>query len=182
MSVATVRTRIAYLLLRGGWPAWLGLLCLAAVIAYYFLEVLPAFNKLAEVRERKEVLTVQQATIGGTVKRTAPQQLEDFYRDFPVGTSVPDVLAGINQMAMDQQLALEFGEYAMSREQGARLDQLHITLPIKGHYVQVRKFIAEVMIAHPALALEILSVRREKASQDGIEGRVVFSLFVEHSP
>ncbi len=182
MSVGAVRTRIAYLLLRGGWPAWLGLLCLAAVIGYCVLEVLPAFNRLAEVRERKEMLTVQQATVGGTVRRSAPQQLEDFYRDFPVGTTVPDVLAGINQIALDQQLALEFGEYSMGREQGARLDQFRITLPIKGHSVQVRKFIAEVMIAHPALALEILSVRREKASQDGIEGRVVFSLFVEHSP
>jgi Tfp pilus assembly protein PilO len=182
MNFSALRTRIAYLIRRGGWPSWIGLMCLAVMSVVYFAEVLPESSRLSELQLRKDALVAQQSLDGGVVKLTPSQQLAEFYRGFPLGTTIPDVLARINQVAIDQQLALEFGEYAMAREQGGRLDQFRITLPIKGRYVQIRKFIAEVMLAHPSLSLESLSVRREKVAQEMIEGRIVFLLFLEHAP
>lgn len=182
MKAAVMLARLGYVLRRGGMPAWLGLFCLAAAMGFFVLDVIPATDQLSNLNQRREAALSQKAQSQGAHKLTPAQQLSAFYGGFAKGVTIPDVLAGMHQIATEQQLALEIGEYSMTREQGAGLDQFRITLPVKGSYLQVRKFIAEALVAQPALSLESLSVRREKVAQDAIDGRIVFLLFLEHAP
>jgi hypothetical protein len=174
--------RVRYFLRRIGVPGWLGTLCLVAALAFLSVQVLPAFDHLATLERRQaaaQAKLAQQAGGPGAIL-TPAQQLAAFYGDFPQGAKIPDVLARIHDIAEEQKLALELGEYALSKAQGGRLDQFRITLPVKGPYPQVRKFAAEALAELPALSLESLSLRREKVAEGAVEGRIVFLLFVEH--
>ncbi len=182
MSTSAWRGRAAYVVRRGGVPAWLGAGCLLAALVFLGMEVLPASAQLADLRARRVALAAQQARGPGLVVLTPAQQLARFYAGFSGGPAIPDALARLYQIATEQQLALELGEYAITREQGARLDQFRITLPVKGSYLQLRRFISAALLEQPALSLESLSVRREKVAQDMVDGRIVFLLYLEHAP
>ena len=183
MNAGAWQARGTYFLRRIGVPGWLGLLSLAAALAFLLVEALPAADRLARLSQRQataQARLTQQAAEGGTAALTPSQQLAAFYRDFPQGAKIPDVLARIHDIADEQKLALELGEYALTKAQGGRLDQFRITLPVKGAYPQVRKFAAEALVALPSLSLESLSLRREKVAEGTVEGRIVFLLFLEH--
>jgi hypothetical protein len=171
----------AYLIRRGGLPAWFGLLALALASFFYVFEILPTVDLLAQLRLRQVAVQEQLAKPQGTVVLTPAQQLSSFYNDFPPGSDVSEVLSRVWQIANEQQLTLELGEYAMTHEQGARLDQLRITLPLKGSYSQVRKFAFEILRTQPALSLQSLTVRREKLAQDVVDARVILVLFLKNS-
>jgi hypothetical protein len=182
MNISAVRTQLVYRIRRGGVPGCLGALCLIAALVFFVLEVIPANNRLENLATRRQSLQDRAAQGAQLVVLTPTQQLASFYSAFPSGTAIPDVLASIAQIATEQQVALELGEYAMLREQGARLDQLRITLPVKGTYLQLRTLIAQALHAQPALSLQSLTVRRGKVAQDAVDGRIVFLLFLEHTP
>jgi Tfp pilus assembly protein PilO len=174
--------RLAYLVRRGGVPAWAGLACLAAALVFFLLVIMPTSDLLAQLNYRKQAAQAQQAKGKAEPVLTPAQQLAVFYKDFPAGSAIPEVLARTYQIAGEQQLALELGEYVMNREQGARLEQFRITLPVKGSYPQVRKFVSEVLLAQPALSLQSLTVRRDKVALDVVDARVVLVLFLERAP
>ena len=182
MNIRARRAQFAYLIRRAGVPGCFGALCLLAALVFSVLEVMPATDRLANLELRTVALQERKAQGKGLVVLTPAQQLASFYSGFPPGAAIPDVLARIEQIASEQQMTLELGEYALVREQGARLDQLRITLPVKGSYLQMRKLVAEVLRAQPALSLESLTVRREKVAQDAVDGRIVFLLFLERAP
>ncbi len=182
MNIRTARLQAFYLIRRGGLPGCLGALCLVAALVFFVLEVMPATDRVANLASRRLALQERKAQGTSLVALTPAQQLARFYRGFPPGSAIPDVLARIEQIATEQQLDLELGDYAMVREPGARLDQLRITLPVKGSYLQIRKLIAEVLHTQAALSLDSLTVRRAKVAQDTGDGRIVFLLFLEHAP
>ena len=184
MSAHVWQSRLGYIVRRIGLPGWLGLLSLAAALVFLVIEVLPGVDSLTRIGERVSNAQTRLAypvNEGGAVL-TPAQQLAAFYRDFPRGAKIPDVLARIHDIADEQKLALELGEYALTKTPGSRLDQFRITLPVKGTYPQVRKFAADTLTAIPALSLESLSLRREKVTEGNVEGRIVFLLFLEHGP
>lgn len=173
----------AYFSRRAGVPGWLGILGLLAALAFLMMEAIPASQRLAGMVAQKEAAEKRLAQLTGAQRNadlTPAQRLAAFYGDFPQGAKVPDVLASIYETATAQHLALELGEYALTKAPGGRLDQFRITLPVKGPYPQVRKFAAEVLVAHPSLSLESMSLRREKVADGSVDGRIVFLLFLEH--
>lgn len=183
MSARVWQARLAYGVRRAGWPGWLGVAALAGFALFGVLEVLPAQQRLqgqgARLDAAQTRLTQQGADKSG-MALTPTQKLAAFYTEFPASEEVPDILSQVYAIATEQQLALELGEYSLNKVQGARLDQLRITLPLKGAYPQVRRFMAEVLVQHPFMALQNVSLRREKVGEDAVTGRIVFVLFLEH--
>jgi hypothetical protein len=176
------RLRAAYALRRLGLPGAVGALCLVVLLGLLLLEVRPAAQRVAGLADRKAALqrrAAQQAAPDGA-PHTPAQKLQAFYEDFPATAEIADVLAGVHEIAETQKLALDLGEYSMVKTPGARLDRVRITLPIKGGYPQLRQFVFEALRLHPSLALESLSLRRDKVSEEALDGRIVFMLYVEH--
>ena len=183
MSGALWRARLAYWTRRVGVPGWIGALALVLALALAQLQLRPAQQRLLALST--STAAAQQRLlqpVSGSTALTPSQQLGAFFAGFPARLKVPDVLASMHEIAVAQKLELDIGEYSLTKEQGTRLDSLRISLPVKGNYVQLRQFASEVLLAQPALALERLSVRREKVSEDVVNGRIVFLLFVEHAP
>ncbi len=182
MNAQAWRLRAVYALRRLGLPGALGALCLLALLAFVLLEVRPAAQRLAGFADRMSALQRRAAeqTAPDGVPQTPDQQLLAFYDDFPATAEIADVLAGVHGIAQAQQLSLDLGEYAVEKTPGARLDRVRITLPVKGGYPQLRQLVFEALRLHPSLALESLSLRRDKVSDEVLDGRIVFRLYVEH--
>jgi Tfp pilus assembly protein PilO len=143
--------------------------------------VIPASREIERLDRRIAVATAQARSdkAGEGRPLSAGEQLAQFYAAFPKGTTVPDWLGKLNALAVKQGLSLDVGNYSLVRNQSARLDQFRITLPIKGTYPQVRKFIAAALASAPALSLESVTFKRDKVSDDRIDARVDFLLFLE---
>ena len=67
-------------------------------------------------------------------------------------------------------------DYGVTQNPQGRFRAATLDLPVRGAYQDFRSFIAEVLIEHPALAIEALSVQR--AAQGGqIEARLRLNLY-----
>lgn len=184
MNGVAWQLRAAWLARRIGVPGGTGVATLLGALSLLVVQAIPAVGHLDDLDRQQTAARARlaaPATQPDAASLTPAQQLAAFYEDFPRGAKIPDVLARINQIAEEEKLALELGEYAFSKAQGGRLDEFHITLPVKGSYPQVRKFAAAALAAHPSLSLESLSLRREKVGEGAVEGRIVFLLFLEHA-
>ena len=102
-----------------------------------------------------------------------------FYGAFPKGATIPDWLSKIYTIADQQKLDLEVGEYSLTQAKSGRLDQFRIVFPVKGSYPQIRKFIGAALATAPALALDSLSLKRDKVGDGSVDARIVFLLYLE---
>jgi hypothetical protein len=166
-------------LLKLRWPGLLGLGLLAAAAAIYAAGVLPAQLRLAALDAESARL---DARLGGRGKGGEPasggSQLETFYRFFPAAAALPELLRQIQRAAEANGLRLEKGEYRLNHEGDFPLARYLVTLPLRGGYGEVRKFVNDVLDAVPAAALEDLTLRREAIDDAQVEARVRFVLFL----
>jgi Tfp pilus assembly protein PilO len=184
MTATRLRQFAGYALRRMGTPGLAGIAALVAALAYALLVVQPAWERQDQVDARiEEAHAALDCNSSGdaVAKLTPAQQLAVFYRLFPNNATVPGLLTKINSIAGEQKLVLETGEYALTPAPAGQIDQLRITLPLKGSYPQIRRFTAAAMTALPTLSLQSAQLRRDKIADDRVEGRLVFVLFMEHA-
>lgn len=161
------------------WPWLLSVIVLLAAGAVYRERVLPGDEHLAALAaELDAVRNETAAPVVDTRPQTPGEQLEAFYAFFPVDSAQSDVLDGIFSAAAKENLALPQGEYQWSREQNGRLVRYGITLPLKGPYPGIRRFIAQALREHPSLALDTVSFGRQTAGDIGVDAQVRFTLFL----
>lgn len=179
--MVSIRQRLVYFLRRIGKPGMAGLLMLSATLG------LAAFNTypLIEQRDKLDVdisSSMEQLSlcVTGELELTPAQKLSSFYGNFTKSEGVANELGRLFNTAASHHLTLDVGEYSYAQSQTGNLDQFRITLPIKGQYPAIRAFAWEVLEAIPSLSLESINLRREKISENIVDGRIVFLLFVEH--
>lgn len=80
--------------------------------------------------------------------------------------------------ATQQNLALEQGEYRLAPERDSKLTRYDVTLPVKGGYLQIRKFLAQSLTEMPALALESVSFSRQRADESMVNAQLQFTLYL----
>lgn len=180
MKTSSLHGRVAYALRRLAWPGWLGMLLIVGAIGYGLLMTLPEQARLAELHAAidtdRQRLAAQPTLNGGA---SPGQELATFYGGFPKGSSVADELDRIFKAAAAQKVDLDVGEYTLAHSQDGRLEQYRIVFPVKGSYPDIRAFAASTLAAAPSLALESMTLRREKVIDSLVDGRLVFVLFLE---
>ena len=166
------------------WQGVAGVGLIAAAAAVYFTGIGPGQVQLSQLQQ--EALSVRDFArkAGGAADGPPPTQeawLERFYRLLPVRASALDWLRIIFSTARDQSLTLEQGDYKMRVDKNGRLVAYEISLPVRGTYVGIRRFIAAVLEQIPAVALDELVVKREAAGDPRIEASIRFTLFLNGS-
>jgi len=182
MTIRLMGRKLIFWLQHLGWPGIIGLALAFAAIGYLFAIVLPTVERDRQTRAliAQASLKLQVVDPANTNKISSPsEQLADFYRAFPRETSIPDWLGKIYEIASQQRLELETGEYSLIQAKSNRLDQFRIVFPVKGNYPQIRKFIGAVLATAPALALDSLTLKRDKVGDATVDGRIVFLLYLE---
>ena len=165
---------------RLGAPGVVGIALLVFAAAFYFSAMRPAEHGLAELRTEAADLEKQFRMSGSLSgrKTTPSERLAAFYAFFPSAASTPELLRKINAAAEAKGIELQSGEYRMQHSAGAPLARYEITLPIKGSYVQIRGFVADVLAAIPAAVLEDVNLRRDSVGNAQIEARVRFTVYL----
>ncbi len=164
-----------------GVPGLAGLALVAGALAVFLVLVLPsearfhlATDELADLQNR------QKMEMSNPAARALPVEsaLASFYKLLPPEQSAPRLLDKIYTSATKESLRLTQGEYKFTREKAGRLGNYQITLPVKGSYVQVRKFIAKVLNGVPTASLDGVSFRRETIGGNDLEARIQFTIFL----
>jgi hypothetical protein len=157
----------------------LGLALLVGALAFYFSAVRPAHEEAAALQARR-------AEVGKRpVRQDAPAttaQIERFIDFFPALDSTPDWLRKLYAVAEREQLELLQGSYKLSEDRTLGLAQYRISLPVRGSYPQIRRFIAGVLDGIPALSLEDVVFQREKIGDGAIEAKIGLTLHLKSPP
>jgi Tfp pilus assembly protein PilO len=171
--------RLRWAAIHLGWGGMIGLLLLAGSAVGYGVVVRGDEARLRQLESQATSLRarIQQAERGGITLTGAEAQLAEFYGFFSTaGATV--WLDKIYGAAAREGLVLEQGEYRSAPDKTGKLVRYQVTFPVKGSYLQVRRFIDGVLTDVPVAALEDVAFKREAVGSTSLEARVKFTLFL----
>jgi len=165
-----------------GWPGMLAVGVLAICPAFYFSAIRPAQERLEvaqhSVISLRQQLELSRKSLGGK-EHTPAEQLAEFYRIFPHERSSPEWLEKLVSVAESNGISLNEGEYKATNDKAGRLVRFQITLPLKGEYPQIRRFLAALPAELPVVALENVQFERRKVAEQNVEAKIRLVLFLE---
>lgn len=179
---ARLKRLIVRCLVRLGWPGTVGVGVWVMAAAFHFSAVLPAQQRLDDVRVAAASLQERIARAGRHLAagdRPASEQLEAFYRAFPDERSSPEWIGRIAATAQRCGLSLDAGEYRPTRDSAGRLTRLQVTLPVRGEYRQIRRFLASTGAAVPIASLEQVQFERQKVGDPLVDATIRLVLYLE---
>jgi hypothetical protein len=154
----------------------IGIALLAGSLAFWWGGVRQAAEEVAMLRADLERAAREERRAPS--RAPAGEALERFYGRFAAPREALGALDVIFAAAAREKVALDTGEYRVTRERGARLHRYQIVLPVKGGYPAVRRFVARALNNVPGLALDDLALKRESISAPAVEARVQLTLYV----
>ena len=165
--------RIRFHLRRLGRPGTLGALLVAGAAAWQLAVVQPRAEALAAQWARnadaERVAQAAAAAAGTAGVRVQP-------------TLAPAAAASLRRVFEAAEAAgveLPQGDYRLTEIRDAHLRRYQLTLPVRGDYPGIRRFLAAALNAEPALALAGLQLRRSRIESDTVEGLLNFTLYLE---
>ncbi len=160
----------------------LGLGLMVLGLGFYLAVVQPAQLQLTQLQDdvvsQQKKIRIAAKSLQATQDPPA-EQLIAYYKFFPAQTTAPLWLEKIYRAARNQGIQLEQGEYHTAREKSARLLHYQVTLPVKGSYLQLRKFLATVLTEVPIASLDNISFERQKIGDQAIEARIKLTLYLD---
>lgn len=163
-----------------GWSGLAGLVAAVAGLAIYLFAVLPAERQL-QLRQYELVQLSTHPKLDSLAKPARKDDgtaLEEFYRQFPAVTSLPDLLDTLHALAEAREITLDHGEFKFGNEQGGKLLRYEITLPVKGSYPHLRSFIDEAAHKLPTMGLSEISLKREAVGDALVQAKLDFVLYM----
>jgi Tfp pilus assembly protein PilO len=163
------------------WQGVIGLGCGIAAVALYFLAIEPGKVQIRKMEsETLSIRTLAQSRADASVAFVPDREawLEQFYGLLPAQATAPESLRMIFSAAHSQSLALEQGQYKLTTDKTGRLVTYEIVLPLRGSYVQVQKFLGDVLQRIPAIALDEITLKREAIGDPRIDASLRFTLFL----
>lgn len=170
-----------------------GLLGLLLIIgsSFFYISKIPPLNESTEALILAHQQIAQSQDNDASAQQEVPpvqntaEEIATFYERFPEAVRLPEVLATINQLANQQKIVLNSGDYKLNKIKQTSaanhktLTKYEITFPVKGPYTQIRTFVANVLEKLPAIALTDIQMSRESTMDSSVESKLVFTLFVK---
>jgi len=158
-----------------GAPGVIGVGVLIFCVPFYVSAVRPVERELQAQRQAAERLRerapVQPVSAGGRA-----EEIRRFYGLFPPLQELPDQLERVYGFARTANLELLQGEYRLERlTSGMAL--YRITLPIRGSYPQIRRFVDATLRNMPFASLDTLRFERKKVGEPQLEAQVRLTVY-----
>jgi hypothetical protein len=163
-----------------GWPGVAALGMLVSLLPFYLSAVRPLQAHLEEVRQSVSRQLRHDAHAGkqdGGLQGP-DEQLDQYYRFFPPVRSAPQWLEKLVALAESCGLGIDQGEYQAAPDKVGRLVRFQMTLPVKGEYQQIRRFLAALPGEFPVVALEKVQFERQNIADPAVEARIGLVLFL----
>ncbi|MEI7535564.1 MAG: type 4a pilus biogenesis protein PilO [Comamonadaceae bacterium] len=163
-----------------GWQGLLGAALLVLVAVLYFASLRPEQSELQSLQRQIESARHSVASPAGDAApaHTPAQQLDAFYASFPNTAELPALLEKVFACARQQGLQLELGEYRVSRDSADGLTQFQLTLPVRGSYLQIRRFMASAMTGVTTMSLDSIQFDRQKVSDSTLTAKVKLTIYL----
>lgn len=163
---------------RHGWPAALGLLLLVLVwpLAHWGADTWRAQADALQVRAAE---LRRQPPPAVPTETLAEQQRARFEAALPGAAGATAVVEAMHLAAVRHGVVLAAGEYRLVREGRSPLRRYQISLPATGGYADLRAWLADVLNAQPALALDELQLVRDGAGAAQVQARVRWTLYLK---
>lgn len=174
------------LFLASRWMKNLGLTGMAGLAmsllaaAGYLALTLPLHSRLEQLTQEVAEAQAQQSAGLNPVADTqsSAAHLRAFYEFFPARQSAPQLLGKLYKAARAESLTLSQGDYKYSLGKAGAMGMYQVDLPVKGSYVQIRKFIVKVLNSMPSAALEEVSFKRESVGSGELEAVIRFNIYM----
>jgi hypothetical protein len=157
-----------------------GLALLGFAAAFLLLAVRPLQDEVRTLAARTERLSAPGAARTGEPVDPAAA-IATLLSELPTLDKAPTYLARLQERAREHGIALEAGEYHVAIDRDARVTRYQVRFPLKGGYVEIRRFVAAAMDAVPTMILEEVSIRRTTIDDPRVEARVQFALLFAES-
>lgn len=147
-------------------------------VVMYLSAIRPGTESLQSLRDKVEQQNRPGIKPGGMVDaaRDPAEQLEIFYRAFPARSSVPASLEKIYRAAEEENLRLDQAEYKASTAIVGKLVRYQVTLPLRGGYANIHKFLVHVLREIPTASLERVLFERKKIDDAAVDATVTLVL------
>jgi hypothetical protein len=164
----------------------LGLLgiCLILVSSLMFgLKNISAEKALINAQEELDEKILQASYLHDKQKQnTLKPKIFDFYEAFPTTSQLSTTLRAIKRSASKNKLGLDKGDYkftliSKNKTKVEDIAKYEIKFPLYGNYIQIRKFISEVLLEWPTLALSEIQLERESNLSPMLNANLTFIFF-----
>lgn len=131
-------------------------------------------------------LSIQKNQIDEAKKaQMKPSKAEDSIKAFEgiliPYENIPNIVRSVLQLAEDEGLSIERGEYRAEPEQNGRYLRYKMNLPVKGRSSAIYKFMRAVLLTHGNLTLDGLQFKRESIGSEIIEAKIQW-VVLSHLP
>ena len=176
-----LRWQIRHKLILLGWPGIIavGLLVMSPVL--FFSAIRPMQARLGVAKHSVASAQEQIAVAGNTEQggvATPREQLTEFYKYFPAEKNAPKWLEKLDEVAEQNGLSLNEGEYKVTQDKVGQLIRLRIAFPVQGKYPQIREFLASLSKEIPPIALENIQFGRNNIVDATVEAKVKMVLYL----
>lgn len=149
---------------------------------FYFSAIAPAQERVDAARRGVLSMRGPERHAGKPLDGATPaEQLAEFYRIFPEERHSPQWLEKLVALAEKNGLSLDQGEYKVTQDKAGRLMRFQITLPVKGEYPQIRRFLAALPAETPIIALENVQFTRQNIADSTVEAQIRLALYMERA-
>jgi hypothetical protein len=156
---------------------------LALCVPFYYSTLQPMQSSLNELKQNLK--TTQYAAMKKTnvdLNAASPiDQLVEFYEFFPPEKDSPHWLGMMVRIADQNGLALNHGEYAVTRDTLGQLRRLSITLPVRGTYPQIRRYLATLTGEIPSMSLVNVQFERKNVEDTELHAKIKLALYLRRS-
>ena len=172
-------TRLQYEAQRLGWQGLVGIALIIASLVAGVGVALPRADRLQlQEGEAARLRTEMPQQRNQSIPRSPQAALDTFYALLPGEQAAARQLALLLAAATDHDLTLEKAEYSLSRSPVAHFMRYQITLPVRGSYVDIRKFSNQALHDLPTAALNDISFKRPNIDSSEVEARLRFTLYL----
>lgn len=163
--------------------AVMGIALLVLAAGFYLLALEPVQTQIEQLQN--EILSHEESRRNKAknldIRQGRPaEQLQAFYKYFPSESTAPIWLEKIYSAARKQGIQLEQGEYQVTKGKSARLVQYQVSLPVKGSYLQLRKFLNSILTEVPVLSLDNINFERTKIGDQIIQAKIKLTLYLDN--
>ena len=106
---------------------------------------------------------------------------QDLQRQLPAQPEATEAIERLYRLARDEKISLSRGEYALGVDPETRLARYQIVLPLRGSYLQIRRFLQALVGQMPALVLEDIDLQRKRIGDSELTGRIRMTLYLSRS-
>jgi len=156
-----------------------GVALLFGTAVFYFSALRPAQEEFAAMQRRLERAERLAPNPRGSATSSTMEQFVEF---FPSLDSTPRWLRSVYSIAERERLELLKGTYRVSEDPALMLAHYTISLPVRGSYPQIRRFIAAALNEVPIASLEGVVFQRDKVSEGVVEANVTLTLHLQAAP